>query len=110
MLQGLYDSVIRKQLVSFLIALGVHELAVLGGVLNIFVPHPILYKLQFAAGIEEVGSNGVLERVELPFIILPKNQTSSEGGLIAAPTGCRKRNQWPGSETTIRLSSKPPLR
>ena len=42
----------------------------------------------------------------LQIIILPKNQTSGEGGIMAVPSGRILEDKWPGSETIIPLNSK----
>jgi hypothetical protein len=46
---------ICKELPGLLIATGVSELGVLGGVLNILVSDPVLHKLEFSSRVEEVG-------------------------------------------------------
>jgi hypothetical protein len=60
--------VVRKELPGLLITPRVGQLGVLGGVLNILVPHPILHKLEFAAGVEEVSGDGMFETMELPLL------------------------------------------
>src|SRR5688572_6070690 len=64
----LHDSVIRKQLPSLLITPRVGQLGVLGGVLYVRMAHPILHKAEFAARIEQVGGDRMLETMELPFL------------------------------------------
>jgi hypothetical protein len=59
---------IRKQLPGLLITPGVGQLGVLGGVLHVFMAHPILHEAEFSAGVKEVGGDGVLEIMELPFL------------------------------------------
>jgi hypothetical protein len=44
-----HHPVIRKQLPRLVVAVGVGQLGVLGGVLDILMPDLILHKLQFAA-------------------------------------------------------------
>jgi hypothetical protein len=64
---------IRKQLPGLIIAPRVGQLGILGGVLDILMPHPILYKAQLSAGVKQVCRDGMLEHVEFPFI---RGQTS----------------------------------
>ena len=56
---------IRKQLTGLLIPPGVGPLGVPGGVLHVLMAHPILHKPEFAARVQEVGGDGVLETMNL---------------------------------------------
>jgi hypothetical protein len=61
----LNDPMIRKQLPGLVITPRVGQLGILGGVLNVLVSDPVLHKLEFTPGIEEVRRNGMFERMEL---------------------------------------------
>ena len=59
---------IRTQLAGLLSAPRIGQLGVLGGVLHVLVADPVLHKLEFAAGVKEVGGDGVLEMVQLALL------------------------------------------
>jgi hypothetical protein len=60
--------VIRKQLAGLLIAPGVRQLRILGGVLHILMAHPILDEAEFSTGVEEMRGNGMFEVMELALL------------------------------------------
>jgi hypothetical protein len=76
-----HHPMIRKQFPGFIIATGVRQLGVLGGVLNIFAAHPVLHELELSVRIEEVGGDGVLEAVEFPLL-------RRQAGLLAIAVHC----------------------
>jgi hypothetical protein len=59
-------SVIRKQLAGLVITPRVGHLDVFGRVLNILVSDPVLHKLEFASGIEQMRGERMLETMEFP--------------------------------------------
>jgi hypothetical protein len=59
----------RKHFPRFLIPPAARQLGIDHGVLKRSVPDPILYKAEIGAGVEQVGGDGVLESVEVPFAL-----------------------------------------
>ena len=74
---------IRKHFPRFLITPRVGQLGILGGILHVLMAHPVLHEVEFSAGVEEVGGDGMLETMELPF--LRRQPCSLAIGLHRAP-------------------------
>jgi hypothetical protein len=63
-----HHPMIGKELPRLIITPGVGQLGILGGVLHVLMAHPVLHEAELAAGVEEVGGDGVLKAVELPLL------------------------------------------
>jgi hypothetical protein len=63
-----HHPVIRKELPGLVITPGVGQLGVLGGVLDILMPHPVLHEFQLPPRVQEVRGDRVLEAVELALL------------------------------------------